>query len=392
MNTRTSCLPTVVRMQIRSALVAALSFALASCGGGVSFSIGFGTGFDVDHPPVCRQQEGISASLIAGSTDFSTSEEGMRTGPGTGSVDGVGAAARFRQPGQIARDGAGNLYVADGWNFTVRKITPFGAVTTLAGKPGEFGYVDGIGTAARLGFDMGIAADAQGNVFVSHWVKSGETYAIRKITPGGTVTTIVEIPRLLNSFHVGLAMGPDGYIYAADSGASVIRRISPDGAVTLFAGAPGQPGLSDGVGAGARLDDPVALAFDRAGNLWMAGRQTVRTIARDGTVRTIAGRFQDSHAFNIDGVGTDAGFAFMSAIDVDTDGTAYVTTTNFDATVRRVTPSGVVTTLMGSAECNNGIVLGTSLPSVYAPLGLVMLGPKVMAVTTGNAIVRISVP
>ena len=109
-----------------------------------------------------------------------------------GAADGVGTAASFNQPNGIAVDGAGFVYVADTGNHTVRKISPTGAVTTLAGTAGVRGWADGNGPAASFDSLAGIAVDKAGNVYVTDTIRSdsGDSGVIRKITPSGDVTTV----------------------------------------------------------------------------------------------------------------------------------------------------------------------------------------------------------
>jgi sugar lactone lactonase YvrE len=104
----------------------------------------------------------------------------------SGSTDATGAAAKFRDPRGIATDSAGNVYVADSGNDTIRKITPAGVVTTLAGTTGVSGSTDGTGAAASFRNSYGIATDGAGNVYVA----DTDNHTIRKITPAGEVTTL----------------------------------------------------------------------------------------------------------------------------------------------------------------------------------------------------------
>jgi serine/threonine-protein kinase len=139
-----------------------------------------------------------------------------------GSTDGAGSAARFYGPAGVAVDGAGNVYVADALSFTIRKVAPDGYVTTLAGSAGEQGSANGVGSAARFGSPDGVAVDAAGNVYVA----DGLNDTIRKVTPGGVVTT--------------------------------------------FAGSSFLSGSADGVGAAARFDLPMGVAMGGAGDLYVA--------------------------------------------------------------------------------------------------------------------------
>src|SRR5574341_1313891 len=103
---------------------------------------------------------------------------------GPGSADGPGSLARFNIPWGVAVDSAGNAYVADTGNNTVRKVTPAGEVTTLAGLAGSAGSADGPGSTARFNHPSGVAMDSAGSVYVT----DGNNHTIRKVTPGGVVT------------------------------------------------------------------------------------------------------------------------------------------------------------------------------------------------------------
>ena len=107
----------------------------------------------------------------------------------SGRADGTGSAARFSHPYAVAVDGSGNVYVADTYNFTVRKITPAGVVTTLAGLAGSSGFVDGTGSGARFDGPFGTAVDSTNNLYVG----DRDNQVIRKITPAGVVTTLAGV-------------------------------------------------------------------------------------------------------------------------------------------------------------------------------------------------------
>ncbi|GIZ50206.1 NHL domain-containing protein [Noviherbaspirillum aridicola] len=217
--------------------------------------------------------------------------------------------ASFNGPGGIELDRAGNLYVADTWNHTIRKIARNGVVTTLAGLPGWPGIADGQGAAARFSSLGDIAIDRFGNLFVT------DGYAIRKVTPQGQVLTL--------------------------------------------AGAPKELGYADGRGSGARFNRPQGIAVDRDGNVYVADTNNarIRKITPYGMVSTLAGGYQDYRTI-IDGIGGAAGFDTPTGMAIDRHGRLYVTDVAFRGAttphsgstfIRRIdTRSGAVTTLAGS--------------------------------------------
>ena len=152
-------------------------------------------------------------------------------------------------PYGVAVDSAGNVYVADYANYTIRKMTPAGVVTTLAGSPGQSGSSDGTGSNARFYYPSGVAVDSTGNVYVADNYNS----TIRKVTPAGVVTTLAGSPRQtgtndgvgsnarFNSPY-GVAVDSAGNVYVADTGNSTIRKVTPAGVVTTLAGWSGHHG------------------------------------------------------------------------------------------------------------------------------------------------------
>lgn len=272
-----------------------------------------------------------------------------------GSVDGTGGNARFVYPYAIAVDGAGTLYVTDTGDHTVRKISVSGAVTTLAGSVGVAGSLDGTGTAARFSFPQGITVDVAGNVYVADTNNS----TIRKISTIGAVTTFAGsagLPGIADgagaaarfNFPFGLATDVAGNVYVADHGNSTIRKITSGGAVTTLAGSGGVSGSVDGLGGAARFDHPAAVAVDSAGNVYVidTSNQTVRVIASgSGAVTTLAGT--PGQVGKADGAGAAARFFYAFGITVTGSGTVYVADTGNHA-VRTVTAGGSVSTLAGA--------------------------------------------
>jgi sugar lactone lactonase YvrE len=215
-----------------------------------------------------------------------------------GSTDGAGNVARFNQPRAMAVDGAGLVYVADANNHTIRVITPAGVVTTLAGLAGSTGSTDATGNAARFNAPGGIAADGTGTVYVA----DTNNHTIRKIAPGGIVTTLAGLAGSSGSadgtgsaarFNMPRAVAVDaaGVVYVADSSNRTIRRITPLGVVTTVAGLAGSGGFSDGIGSAARFSGPQGIAVDSTGTLYVAdsSAHTIRRVTAGNVVTTIAG-------------------------------------------------------------------------------------------------------
>ncbi|MCU6434671.1 gluconolaconase [Undibacterium sp. Jales W-56] len=209
-----------------------------------------------------------------------------------GLKDAESGVARFSDPYGVVLDASGNTYVSDaGDNNRIRKISPQGQVTSLAGE--REGYADGLGAAASFNTPSGLAIDAAGNLLVAD---TGNN-AIRKITPQGLVSTVAgtgvagfqDGPAKTAMFNgpIGVAADQSGNVYVADTYNDRIRRISPDGQVTTIAGS--RPGYSDGIGMDALLDTPCAVMVDPQGELLIADTRNnaVRRIDRDGMVSTV---------------------------------------------------------------------------------------------------------
>jgi len=255
----------------------------------------------------------------------------------------------------IATDSTGAVYVANSHN-TILKINPAGIAATLAGEPDVRGTADGVDSAARFVYPIGIATDAAANVYVADKVSN----TIRKITPAGEVTTLAGTAGIAGhadgaganaSFlnPVAVAADASGNIYVADYGNSTIRKITPAGMVTTIAGQAGESGEVDGIGAAARFTTPYSLAIDSTGNLFVAeiSSHTIRKITPEGVVSTLAGNA--GHAGYADGTGTNATFSSPHGVTTDSAGNVYVADYG-NNTIRKITPAGVVTTLAGQAD------------------------------------------
>ncbi len=267
-----------------------------------------------------------------------------------GSADGTGSAAQFNSPFGVAVDAAGNVYVADRVNHTIRKVTAAGVVTTLAGLAGSFGSLDGAGSAARFRLPGGVAVDAAGNVFVTDTLN----FTIREVTAAGVVTTLAGLANVAGladgtgsaarfNSAFGVAVDGAGNVYVADSGSHTIRKITPAGVVTTLAGLAGSSGSADGTGNAARFLNPNGIAVDVAGNVYVADtfNYTIRKVTPAGVVTTLAGLA--GSAGSVDGTGSAARFFDPNGIAVDAAGNLYVADTA-NRSIRKITPGGAVST------------------------------------------------
>jgi streptogramin lyase len=310
-----------------------------------------------------------------------------------GSADGTGAAASFNWPEGVAVDGSGNVFVADSRNNTIRRITPAGVVTTLAGTAGSWGSADGTGAAARFNGPSGVAVDGAGNVFVAD---SDNT--IRKITPTRAVTTFAGTADSTGSSDgtgatarfsspSGVAVDGAGDVFVADSDNNTIRKITPTRAVTTFAGTADSTGSSDGTGATARFSSPSGVAVDGAGNVFVAdsGNNTIRKITPAGMVTTLAGAASSGSA---DGTGAAARFNSPESVAVDGAGNVFVADWG-NSTIRKITPSGVVTTFAGTAG-SYGSADGTGAAASFSfPTGVAVDGSgNLFVADLGNSTIR----
>jgi gliding motility-associated-like protein len=244
-----------------------------------------------------------------------------------GSADGAGINASFNAPYGVATDSIGNVYVADSGNNKIRKITPEGIVSTFAGN-GQAGSTDGAGINASFNAPQGIATDAIGNVYVA----DTENHKIRKITPEGMVSTFAgtgNIGAVDGIVSIASFNGPQGITidvknnsYVSDTDNHKIRKITPEGMVSTFAGS-GQPGSTEGAGINASFYSPRGITIDALQNIYIADRNNlkIRKITPEGIVSTFAGSGQPGEA---DGNALTATFIYPSGVAVDATGQLYI--------------------------------------------------------------------
>jgi len=313
----------------------------------------------------------------------------------SGAANGNGTNALFSDPAAIIPDTNGNFFVADSQNHAIRKITTNGVVTTFVGQLGIFGSLNGTGTNARFNTPSGLAFDGSGNLFVADTGNS----TIRKISPAGAVSTFAGIAGSSGfadgaaggaqfDSPLGIAVATNGDVFVADSGNHCIRRIS-GGVVSTFAGSPQIWGSADGTGTNAQFNGPVGLVFDARGNLFVsdANNDTIRKVTTNGVVTTFTG------AAGVDGTADGslnvARFRSPAELAFDKKGNLFVAD-SFNQTVREILTNGIVSTVSGAAGIsgtNSGV---NGAGKFFNPYGLAVAEDgSLLVADTYNELVRV---
>lgn len=397
-----------------------------SDGNGLSASFNLPTGIAV---------ESSGSLVVSDSGNYSirrispTGQVTTLAGGTWGAGDGFGPAGQFEKPLGIAVSALGDIYVADSYNTAIRKVTAAGNVTTFAGSSSAYGWADGTGSAARFGGPEGVAASANGDLYV---VESSNC-AVRKVTSSGVVTTVVGPGCVASGLSVpqGIAVDSAGTIYIADTGDHRVKKVTAGGAVSTLAG-DGNPGAIDATGTSASFNSPRDVAVDASGNVYVAdlGNCTIRKITAAGVVTTIAGSAGVCGAASLyapygvavdgsgnvyvadsgnqvirkitpagvisllagsgamgsdDGVGASASFTFPSKIALDSNGNLYVAEISL---IRMVSQSGVVTTIVGTRN-RWGFLGGTTPGVIRNPRGVAVSGHN-LYFTMENAVGQVT--
>jgi sugar lactone lactonase YvrE len=295
---------------------------------GIAVHPGSGQVFVVDQGNTIRRfTPGVGVDTFAGSTS-------------PGASDGIGTAASFNRPEGLAIDSAGTLYIADTQNHLIRRITSAGEVSTLAGRQGIAGAFDGSGSEAEFNQPRAIAIGPGGTLLVAD---SGN-HTIRRISIQGsgavTVTTLAGQPGLPGSRNgtgtgstnapkfnnpQGIVVDGTGVVFVADTGNNTIRRISPTGVTTTFAGSPSESGFADGKGSRARFSQPFGITIDPTdGTLHVTDQagSTLRRLNRSAEVRTVAGLPGVSGASN--GIGSAVRLFNPRGVSADSAGNLFI--------------------------------------------------------------------
>jgi sugar lactone lactonase YvrE len=319
--------------------------------------------------------------------------------------DGKGSLAKFDGPHGLARDAAGNVIIADTHNHVIRRMTPQGDVSTVAGIAGYCGSVDGPVAIALFNCPQGVAVDAQGVIYVADTGNS----VIRVITPDGHVRTLAGSAGIRGSVNgtgaaarfmcpVGIVVDASGTVFVSDSEDHTIRRVGANGAASLFSGKPATPGNTNGSASASRFSSPMGLALTAKGILLVAdsGNHAIRAVSKTGAATTFAGLAGVAGAS--DGLLANARFHGPSGVAVDSSGVVFVADT-FNNTLRRITPKGIVTTV-GGAVGQPGTAPGIGSVARFTEITDVVISGRNVFVSdagahtirTGNAKTPVPVP
>jgi sugar lactone lactonase YvrE len=316
----------------------------------------------------------------------------------SGSTDGDRQSARFNDPAAVAVDATGNLYVADSANHVIRKIARDGVVTTIAGRAGSAGFQDG--PASLFNSPTGIAISKSGEVIVSdtgnHLVRkiqpSGNVSTIAGAAGQSGGIDALGIAARFDS-PLGLTVATNDAIYVADAGNHTVRCISTDGSVTTLAGRAGFWGVTDGQGAAARFNGPLGVALDADGNVFVSdsNNHTIRRVTPHGEVTTWAGApLRDG--FSDGDRRRRARFSKPAELCFDSAGNLYVAD-SFNHAIRKVSTNGFVTTLTGFSGVPGGIDGINGQASFYNPYSLNFLPDGRLAIADAyNHVIRTASP
>src|SRR5439155_144839 len=316
----------------------------------------------VNSPPVTPSPTLALATPSPLASGTITTYAGSDSGLGDG---GRASAARLDAPEGVALDSAGSLYIADSTNNSIRKVSPGGTISTYAGSGppppccsgGGFSGDGGPATAAQLNAPVGVALDPAGNLYIA----DRDNHRIRKVTAAGTISTYAGTGTVgfagdggpataaqLNE-PVGVALDPAGNLYIAERENHRIRKVTPGGVISTYAGTGTQGFSGDGGSAtGAQLLRPPGVALDPAGNLYIADRNNdrIREVTPGGIFSTDAGTGGEGFSA-LDGAATVAQLNEPVGVALDPAGNLYIADLG-NRRIRKVTPGGTISTYAGN--------------------------------------------
>lgn len=309
----------------------------------------------------------------------------------------------------LALDSKGNLFIADRWNQRVRQVSPGGIIITVAGSGpvgmdvGRFWGDGGPATQAGLNAPSGVAVDGSGALYISEWF----SHRVRRVSPDGKITTVAGTGKqgfsgdggpataAALSGPSGLAVDHAGNLFIADFHNGRVRKVSPNGKITTVAGG-GTGELGDGGPATAAVvDTPAGLAVDRTGSLFIASQNShrVRKVSPNGMISTVAGSGPGgirAGGFSGDGgPATKAQFKFVSSIAVDHAGNLFITDGD-NHRVRKVSPDGTITTVAGGGT--RGLVDGiAATAATFYPFAVAVDGAgNLLVADSSNRIFKVN--
>ncbi len=296
---------------------------------------------------------------------------------------GPAATAQLNTPTGLSVDLLGNLYVADQFNFRLRKITTTGSIVSIAGN-GSRSYAVNGGSAigAQLDQPRGLATDAAGNVYIA----DGRNYRVRKVATNGIITTVAgngtqgysgdngPATNAQLAYQLGLAVSPTGELYIADSFNHRVRKVSANGIITTVAGT-GSPGYSGdgGPAQSAQINNINDVVLDADGNLYIAdyGNYRIRKVSTNGIITTIAGTGSSGYSGD-GGQAVNAQISTVWGMALDSSGNFYFAD-YLNHRIRRVTPNGTISTVAGTGAYGSSGDGGPAAGAQLAyPLGIAL--------------------
>jgi uncharacterized protein (TIGR03437 family) len=298
--------------------------------------------------PVGQTPKDYTIQTVAGTSNYGYSGDG-----------GLGVTAQLNSPKRVAVDSSGNVYISDNRNSRVRKLTSAGVIATVAGN-GTYGYSGdgGDATKAQISYPGGIAVDSAGNLYIADYNNS----RIRKVTPQGTISTVAgkgwggadpgdNIPatQALLMYPTDVAVDASGNMYIADSQRCEIRKVDTAGIITVVAGNGTEGYTGDGgLAANAEIGCPNSVAVDSSGNIYTGTEResAIRKISPSGIISTVAGDTEEGF-YGDGGPAVKAVFDWPEGIAVDAAGNLYIADSS-NQRIRRISLDGIIETIAGS--------------------------------------------